>query len=120
MRFNLIVSFFLVSLLFKCKNDSIGQGNPKNIAEQIAKDPGIMVDVRTPEEWNSGHHPRAIHADWDGGQFQLESAKWDPSKTYYLYCAAGGRSSAATEYLKSKGFKKVYNLGGYNQVKNLK
>ena len=120
MRFNLIVSFFLISLVFACKNDSIGQGNPKNIAEQIAKDPGIIVDVRTPEEWNSGHHQRAIHADWDNGQFQKEASKWDPSKTYYLYCAAGGRSSEATEYLKSKGFKKVFNLGGYNQAKNLK
>ncbi len=120
MRFNILFCFLFACLFFSCKNDSIGQTSPKSIQEQISKDPGIMVDVRTPEEWNSGHHPRAILADWENGQFQKEAAKWDPTKTYYLYCAAGGRSSQATEYLKQKGFKKVVNLGGYNQVKDLK
>ncbi|MBK6545051.1 MAG: rhodanese-like domain-containing protein [Saprospiraceae bacterium] len=120
MKLNSILFGILVFFMISCKNESIGQTGPNDIKKQIEKDPGIMVDVRTLDEWNSGHHPRAIHADWEKGDFVKQSKSWDTSKTYYLYCAAGGRSSQATEHLKKNGYKKVINLGGYDAVKNLK
>ncbi len=110
----------LILGLFSCKYEVTGQNKIKDIAAQFKKDSGILVDVRTIEEWNEGHHPKAILSDWDGGVFKVQSMKWDKSKAYYLHCAAGGRSGQASEYLKSKGFKKVYNLGGYDDVMKLK
>lgn len=120
MKFRLIFSLFIILGLSSCKNDATAQNKAKQIETQIKKDSGILIDVRTIEEWNSGHHPKAIHISWDNGDFQLQSKNWDPNKAYYLHCAAGGRSGSAAEFLKGKGFKKVYNLGGYDDVKNLK
>jgi phage shock protein E len=116
----LLLSFLFVASFLSCKSDASAQGPIKDVQAQLIKEPGQVVDVRTLEEWNSGHYHKAIHADWLNGDFQKQAAKWDKSKTYYLHCAAGGRSGNAAEYLKSQGFKHVYNLGGYDRVKNLK
>lgn len=117
---NSTVFSILVLALFACNQPSNAQGIVKDVAAQLKKEPGTIVDVRTPEEWNSSHHPKAIHADWLSDDFRKKSANWDKNKTYYLHCASGGRSSEAVEYLRKNGFKKVYNLGGYDQIKNLK
>lgn len=120
MKQNIFLSALLIFSLLSCKTEVTGQNKIKDIAAQFKKDSGILVDVRTPEEWNEGHHPKAILADWNSGDFKKQAATWNPSNSYYLHCAAGGRSGQAVEYLKSKGFKKVYNLGGYNDVLKLK
>ncbi|MBK8954077.1 MAG: rhodanese-like domain-containing protein [Saprospiraceae bacterium] len=116
------VSFFYLFILafFACQGSSTAQGIVKDIKTQWNKEPGIIVDVRTPDEWNNGHHPKAIHADWMSDDFRKKSATWDKNKTYYLHCEAGGRSGQAVEYLRKNGFKKVYNAGGYDQIKDLK
>ncbi|MBK9109544.1 MAG: rhodanese-like domain-containing protein [Saprospiraceae bacterium] len=114
-----VISFLLLSF-FACNQASNAQEFVKDVATQLKKEPGTIVDVRTSEEWNSGHHTKAIHADWLSDDFRKKAATWDKNKTYYLHCAAGGRSSDAVEYMKKNGFKKVYNLGGYDGIKNLK
>lgn len=111
---------FLLFSFFACQQPSVAQGTVKDPASQMKKEPGTIVDVRTLDEWNSGHHPKAIHADWLSDDFRKKSAGWDKNKTYYLHCAGGGRSGDAVEFLRKNGFKKVYNLGGYDSVKNLK
>ena len=115
--------FFCILLLLgflSCKNEISGQDKSKNIEAQFKKDSGILVDVRSMDEWNTGHHPKAMHSDWNSGELKTQSMNWDPNKAYYLHCAGGGRSGQAMEYLKNKGFKKVYNLGDYDDVKKLK
>lgn len=114
-----VISFFFL-VLFACNQPGNAQEFVKDVAAQLKKEPGIIVDVRTPEEWKSGHHSKAMHADWLSDDFRKKSASWDKNKTYYLHCAAGGRSSEAVEYLRKNGFKKVYNLGGYDRIKDLK
>lgn len=114
MKFALMLMFF-VGLAFV--QYASGQSKPVDVKALMDKKPGILIDVRTLQEWNSGHHKLAIHHDWNSGEFKKASAKFDKNKTYYLYCAAGGRSGQATEYLKSQGFKNVVNLGGYSDIK---
>lgn len=118
--FNSTIVSLLLFGIFACQEPSTAQGVIKDVATQLKKEPGTIVDVRTADEWNSGHHPKAIHADWLSDDFRKKSASWDKNKTYYLHCAAGGRSAEAVEYLRKNGFKKVYNLGGYDQIKDLK
>ncbi|MEO6190845.1 MAG: rhodanese-like domain-containing protein, partial [Saprospiraceae bacterium] len=78
---------------------------------------GIVIDVRSNYEWNSGHRNEALHYDWDSGDLQSESIKFDKTRTYYLYCASGLRSKKAMEFMKSIGFNNVINLGGYSNLK---
>ena len=74
----------------------------------------ILVDVRTPKEFNAGHLENSLNIDWLGDSFIEEFEKINKDKTIYLYCRSGRRSADATKYLDSLGYKDVYNLtGGY-------
>lgn len=71
---------------------------------------GVIVDLRTPDEIAKGYIKGAVFVDYLSKEWEKEVAKLDKSKTYYVYCAAGGRSADAAEYMEKHGFKKVYNL----------
>lgn len=77
----------------------------------------VLVDVRTPEEFADGHLDGALNSDYRGGAFAQEIETWDKDKVYYLYCATGNRSGKAAELLKEAGFKYIYNVGGFTDLK---
>lgn len=79
----------------------------------------VVLDVRTPEEVALGIIPYAIVIDIYKGQgFISEIEKLDKSKTYYVYCKAGGRSAQACSVMNQLGFKDTYNLiGGFSKWK---
>lgn len=83
----------------------------------LATDNAVILDVRTEDEVNSGVIPGAIHNDIYKGQgFVYKLEELDPTKTYFVYCHAGGRSAQACGIMKQLGFEKVYNLlGGISQ-----
>jgi len=72
----------------------------------------IVLDVRTPEEYREGYILHAVNVDYKNENFKSEIAKLDTAKTYYVYCRSGGRSANAASYMKSVGFKNVYDLKG--------
>lgn len=108
-------SVILITVFFFI-NVSCSQIKEKHITEvtQDELKDVILVDVRTPKEFNAGHMENALHIDWLGDSFMSEFEKIDKDKTIYLYCRSGKRSANATKYLDSLGYKHVYNLkGGY-------
>ncbi|MCS6991390.1 MAG: rhodanese-like domain-containing protein [Chitinophagales bacterium] len=70
----------------------------------------IVLDVRTPEEYAAGHLPKARLINFYDKDFAEQLEKLDKSKTYIVYCKAGGRSSKASQLMIEKGFTSVYNL----------
>jgi phage shock protein E len=85
--------------------------------EMRGEDPGIVVDVRSPQEIAGGALVDVVTADWLSGEFEQVFKQWDPGKTYYLYCRSGGRSGAAAETMAASGFAQVFNIGGYEELK---
>ena len=73
----------------------------------------ILVDVRTPEEFEEGHLPGAINIDWLAADFKSHWAEIGPSKKVYVYCQKGGRSARAAAALDSLGFEVIDLTGGY-------
>lgn len=73
-----------------------------------------LVDVRTPQEYASGHIDKAMLIDVKADNFITQAEKMlDPKKPVAVYCRSGGRSAKAADLLLKKGFT-VYNLkGGY-------
>ena len=72
---------------------------------------GMIIDLRTTEEiTNKGYIKGAVQLDFLAKDAEKQIDKLDKNKTYYIYCAAGGRSGDAAEYMEKNGFKKVYNL----------
>ncbi len=72
-----------------------------------------ILDVRTQTEYNSGHLQNAFLADWTKPDVFSERIKsLNKNNPVYVYCLSGGRSGAAADKLRQKGFKEVYNLQG--------
>lgn len=106
----------LFLLLTACSGSSQSQGvkdlDAQAFAQQLKKEPGVVLDVRTPEEYSEGHLPNAQLLNFYDDDFRSKLQQLDKDKTYYVYCRSGGRSSRAVALMKELGFKKVYNLKG--------
>ncbi len=112
----LFFSMVLVLLLsFGCT-----QNKAKPITELSQNDikKGILVDVRTPEEYAAGHIDNALNINWFDSDFSDRIRDLEKNKTIYVYCKKGGRSAKAARLLDSLGFKSVVDLkGGYDAWK---
>lgn len=71
---------------------------------------GVVIDLRTNDEINKGYIKGSAQLDFLAKDAETQIDKLDKTKTYYIYCAGGGRSAEAAEMMEKKGFKKVYNL----------
>jgi len=72
----------------------------------------LLLDVRTPEEWNEGHLDGAAHADYWGDEKAFEEAmnSIPRDRPVLVYCAGGGRSGLTAKELIAAGHQEVYNL----------
>ena len=79
---------------------------------------GQLIDVRTPDEYASGHIDGAINLS-----LQDIQAGTTPTiakdKPVYLYCHSGNRSSQATAILKTAGYRDVIDVGAIAHVQTL-
>ena len=122
MRFRNRLCLFIccVSVLTSCNLNA--QQSNLSVAEfekAIAQHNIQVLDVRTPGEYQSGHLENAMLADWNNEtEFKERVKSLDKSKPVYTYCLSGGRSGAASGWLRQNGFT-AYNLnGGINAWKN--
>ncbi len=72
----------------------------------------ILLDVRTDEEFQSGHIPGALMIDYYAENFAERISTLDKAKTIYIYCRSGGRSGRAMKIMQEQGFDRLYNLDG--------
>ena len=80
---------------------------------QIAKQKNVIViDVRRPDEFASGHIARAINLDYEAGVLAARFPKLKKTATYAIYCHSGRRSGLALAAMQAAGFTRVYNLDG--------
>jgi len=77
----------------------------------------VIIDVRTPEEFNQEHIQDASNIDFYSDNFKDELNKLDKTGTYVIHCRSGGRSSQALDIMRELGFREVYNMGGIIQWK---
>ena len=73
----------------------------------------LILDVRTPEEFEISRIPNSINIDFYNPQnFMHEIEKLDKDISYYIYCRTGVRSANSCQLMGELGFNKVYNLVG--------
>ena len=70
----------------------------------------IVIDVRTLEEFESGHIEDSSNIEWQEISSIADNINKD--QKIYLYCRSGRRSQNATDILVDLGYKDVTNLGG--------
>lgn len=91
----------------------LGFGNGK--IRDALRNNGVIIDVRTAQEFDHGHIPKAINIPVDRMNISAERIK-AMKRPVVLCCNSGARSSTALQVLKSKGLKEVYNGGSWQNV----
>lgn len=87
---------------------------PVAFQHHVAEDSAVqLLDVRTGAEFSAGYIRGALHANWnDRTEFARRVSFLDKNRTVYVYCLAGGRSTAAGIWLRKQGFSRVIELKG--------
>lgn len=89
----------------------------RQIAEKDAQshlqNGALVIDVRTPGEFRSGHLPGAINLPLDQIETSLPPRVKDKGHPLLLHCQSGMRSGVATRKLNAMGYANAFNLGSY-------
>ena len=85
---------------------------PEDFKSSIEKKNAVILDVRTPEEFEEAHVVGAINIDYKDENFPDEIQKLDKGKKYFIYCRSGKRSANSRKIMNELGIKKVYDLNG--------
>jgi phage shock protein E len=99
-------------LLFMLRR-RFGDVSPSQARELVGSG-ALLLDVRTPGEFASGHLPGALNVPVGelGGRLEGLGPK---ERAIVVYCASGVRSAAAAGMLERAGFAKVRNLGAMSR-----
>ena len=84
--------------------------------KQLVKEGAVIVDVRTPAEYQGGHIKGSINVPLQSLQGSL--GKIPKNKTVITCCASGMRSASAKSILKSNGYTSVHNGGGWSSLQS--
>jgi rhodanese-related sulfurtransferase len=79
-----------------------------NEAMDLINNKAIVIDVRTSDEYNTGHIEDSINIPVDN----INSINYGKDTTIIVYCATGMRSANAAQTLINLGYTNVYNLDG--------
>ena len=72
-----------------------------------------LIDVRTPEEYRSGHIPDAINIPLQDFQRRFAELSAYRDREVVLYCETGARASHGGRWLESRGFEELRFLDGH-------
>ena len=108
------IIFFSLLLVYSCQ---IFESREINVISdtqfiEIQDTDYILVDVRTIEEYESGHIQDAINFDFYSKSFQKEILSLDKSSSIILYCRTQNRSTKTANYLKENGYKEITVIAG--------
>ncbi len=117
----LFITFLYISLVScgqKQKESSEDQSTESKVSlispselNKVSEDI-LLIDVRTPEEYASGHIENSVNIDFKADNFKELVAELDKNQDVYVYCKVGGRSGKSAKILEGMGFNKVYDLDG--------
>ena len=86
---------------------SVGMMSAKELVRQGA----VLLDVRTPAEYEAGHIEGALNLDYSRVVDEAQTLFPDKETPIIVYCAAARRSAQALQRFLDLGYTKVYNLG---------
>lgn len=112
----LLNSLMVVLLVASAACSQAQQGTVLSVADfekQIGtKSEKVVLDVRTPNEYNGGHLAQAKLMNVNDSNFKQQLSTLQKDKPVYVYCAAGVRSNKAAKIMRQEGFTQVFELSG--------
>jgi phage shock protein E len=112
----IILPLFILAIALACsskesKQEAVNLLQPEEFKAKVESG-ATLIDVRTVEEYASGHITGSLNMDVKNPGFESNVAMLDKSKPYAVYCASGVRSGKAAELMKKNGFTSVFTLAG--------
>jgi phage shock protein E len=104
---------FLSSLLLLCAGNSWASDRA-DVAWKLIDEGALLIDVRTPEEYQVQHLENSVNLPLSTVPTAFNNI--DKNRLVVVYCRSGNRSGQALNYLRQKGFTKVFNGGGLNEM----
>lgn len=92
-----------------------GQISSKEAADYL-KNGAMVIDVRSVNEFESGHILQAYNIPLDRVEMMVGTVARDKNKVLLLHCSTGVRSRLAKKRLEEIGYKNVFNLGSYERA----
>lgn len=89
---------------------------PESAATEYLKHGALVIDVRSPVEFSSGHLQRAINMPLPQIETLVARQVTDKNQVLLLHCQSGARSGVARRKLAALGYTHVYNLGSYERA----
>jgi rhodanese-related sulfurtransferase len=96
----------------KTSGTAVQHVDPLQAQKLIADKKVVVLDIRTPGEFNGGRISGAKNIDFQGSDFEKRIENLDKSKSYLVHCASGGRSSHSLLLFKQHHFQSIYHLDG--------
>ena len=106
----------VVAVFFMIKQS--GQISAKDALERL-KNGALVIDVRSPGEFSSGHLAKAINIPLDEIESELPKRVKDKNQVLLLHCASGMRSGMAKSKLRGIGYANTFNLGSYGRAESI-
>lgn len=88
-----------------------------NLQDAINSRGAFLVDVRTPGEFSMGSAKGAVNIPLD--RLPSEMGQFKGKDTIVVFCASGGRSAQAQQYLQQNGIFNAINGGPWHYVATL-
>jgi len=79
----------------------------------------LVIDVRSPEEFRSGHVPNAVNIPLDELGESLPRRVKNKNQLLLLHCLSGTRSGMAKSKLRRLGYANAFNLGSFGRARRI-
>jgi phage shock protein E len=112
----LLVIAAIIVIVFLLKRT--GEIPTAEAAEQLKKG-AVVIDVRSPGEYNAEHLPAAINLPLDGIELAVPQRVPDKDRVLLLHCQSGMRSAMALRKLQAIGYTNVFNLGSLGRAREI-
>jgi rhodanese-related sulfurtransferase len=93
-------------------DDAIRHVDPAAAGQLIDEKKVVILDLRTPEEFQAGHLAGATNVNFRATDFAQQLDRLNKDQAYLVHCASGRRSTASLETFKKLKFKSVAHLDG--------
>ena len=111
----LVVLVLAVAYIYMKRSSQISS----NDATEYLRSGAMVIDVRSQNEFDSGHIMQAHNIPLDRVDVLVPTAVRDKNKVLLLHCASGVRSGLAKKKLEALGYKNVFNLGSYERASKI-
>lgn len=113
----LLTALLLLSgMACHAETSAVGTITPAELSQRLKEpNPPIILDVRTRDEYSSGHIDTALNLPHDELERRLGEIPGNKVSEIVVYCRSGKRAKVAEDILVNKGYKNIKDLAGHWQ-----